>query len=466
LPPVTSSSRSTVGSIGSLSLGPRVQAVPDRLSGLPGALLLGQTDRTTIIGADSGQPLAVIEAPVQTAVPCTAGCQGLAWSRDAVRAFSLPQGRELWANSVLPPGSSARVICTQIADGSVLVELDWAPTPQGVPQRLWIALDRTSGAELWRRDRGADQWFCPWPRSAAAGDAFVYRTAGGGVGLARARSGAPLWQVDQLATVPDWIAADEHGVVVAGMFGPVIGLDRDSGRIRFVQEIPGRQLAALALDTDRIWTLTRPAASQEQGTEIPELHWLERKSGQTHTSPPWRTIAGSGAGTPHARAGSDDTGLWVVEGALFVTAGDGILRALDRSSGEQIWHWGIGAGALVTMVPDGNLIRPAVRTSNEVWIFEPVAAAARFHDVEIHGRLSLGGQPASRASILVGDSLVGTDGDGYYGIHVSSRGRIQLHAGRPCSEGDDAYEGNAEITIDGTSRHIQADIAAEREGCE
>jgi hypothetical protein len=49
---------------------------------------------------------------------------------------------------------------------------------------------------------------------------------------------------------------------------------------------------------------------------------------------------------------------------------------------------------------------------------------------------------------------------------VRTRGRIQIHAGVPCVERDAAFEGNAEVVIDGASQRLQADIAAELQGCD
>lgn len=463
MPQATPAAWSATSSIASLAPGPRIAATPDRLDSVSEAILLGQAGRTTVLGMDGGQPIAVIEAEVRVPVPCAGECLGFAWSRDAIRAFSLPQGSERWASDVLPAGSSTRLGCVQVSGQTALVELDWAPMPQDTPQRLWIALDRKSGAVLWRRDFGEDQWFCPWPGGSVSGDAFVYRTAGGGVGLARARTGERLWQVDALAASPDWIVADEHGIVVAGVAGPIVSLDQKGDR-RFVHEVLGRQIAAIAMERDRVWVLTWSAESREQGAETPVLHLVDRKSGAAHQIAPWKTITGSG--TPHARAGSEDAGLWVTEQAIFVNAGDGILRALDRTSGAELWHWGIGDGALVTMMSSGSLTRPVVRVGREVWIFEPQAAAAGMHEVEIHGQVAIAGRPASRVPVVVGDSLVETDESGHYRARVRTRGRIQIHTGVSCAESDDAFEGNAEVIIDGASQHLQADIAAELQGCE
>jgi outer membrane protein assembly factor BamB len=463
MPQATTADGSATSSITRLAPGPRIASAPARLDSVSDAILLGQAGRTTVVGTDGGQPLSVIEAEVRVPVPCAGECLGLGWSRGALRAFSLPQGRERWASDVLPAGSSTRVGCVQVSGQTALVELDWAPTPQETPQRVWIALDHESGAVLWRRDPGEDQWFCPWPGGSASGDAFVYRTAGGGVGLARARTGERLWQVDAPAASPDWIVADEHGVVVAGVAGPIVSLDQKGDR-RSVHEVPGRQIAAIAMERDRVWVLTWSAESREQGVETPVLHLLDRKSGAAHQIAPWKTI--TGGGTPHARAGSEDAGLWVTEQAIFANAGDGILRALDRTSGAELWHWGIGDGALITMVTSGSLTRPVVRVGSEVWLFEPHAAAAGSHEVEIHGQVAIAGRPASRVPVVVGDSLVETDERGHYRARVRTRGRIQIHTGVPCAESDDAFEGNAEVVIGGASRRLQADIAAELQGCE
>lgn len=438
----------------------RVPVAGTRAVGTAAHLVIGDRASTTVIDVGRGLRTA-LDGDVRVAQPCDAPCLGIVWRQDALHAIDVADGGERWTNRAIAPGSAVQLVSVLTVASSLVIELDWTPPGGGVAQRQWWVLDRASGALRFRFDRADDRWLCPWPRVPASAQAIVYRTRGGAVGLLDATSGRVHWQVDQPGAPPDLVLADDRGAVVAGNFGPVVGLDLTGGGRRFARELLGRRVAAIALDGDRVWVLTGSGESRERGTDQAELAWLDRATGALHTVAPWPSLSG---GAPVVRAGADNAGLWPADRILFVMAGDGILRALDRDDGRARWSWGVGADAHVVLTGKPGAARPAIVAEGEVWIFG-AGHPPPLTEAEVHGRVTIDGKPASRVTVVVGDSAVQTDDAGNYQLRIRGRGRVTIHAGRACGDGADAFDGTTQVVLTAASP-VRADVTATAVGCE
>lgn len=445
-----------------LTLVHRVPVGGARVDAAGAMLLIGDRASTEVMGLDLA--LAArrkLDGAALVARPCDRRCLALVWRRDGLHAVDLADGGERWISRAAVPDSAVALVSALGVGDSLVVELDWAPPAGGVAQRQWWVLDPATGALRFRFDRADDRWLCPWPRAPARTDAIVYRTRSGGVGLLDPRSGRSRWHVDQPGAPADLVLADDRGVVVAGNFGPVIGLGRARGQRGFARDLPDRRIAALALDGDRAWVLTHAAQAREHGVDRAELAWIDRATGELHAVAPWPSIAGGAAAV---RAGESNAGLWPAGGALVVTAGDGILRVLRREDGRPRWSWGIGADARVALAGPPGEPRPVVVAGGEAWIFGAGPPSPAI-ETEVHGTVTIAGQPAGNASILVGDSEVQTDDAGAYRVHVRARGRLTIDAGRACGDGPAAFHGTTEVVL-GSEPSIQADVRATAVDCD
>ena len=416
--------------------------------------------------ASDGTVLSELDTALVVPHGCGDPCRAYGLERGEIRAYELPAAAPRWSAQVFSPSGHGTIACARATGGVALLEVDWASTPSAVAHRYWLALDQADGTILWRRGQEHEHWLCPWPPGPAHGDAFVYSSRPGTVGLVDSRSGARIWQIEDVGVEPDWIVSDSRAIVIAGVRGPIAALGRESGARLWLHEIPRRRVVALALADDALWLLTLDGAPSEIGPDRPELIAIDRRTGRIQTTARWSTIIGDN--NPYVRSGLDELGLWITKTSVFVSPGDGILRAFDRATGVQRWHWGIGLDSQVALArsPAGNA-RPVVANhQGRVVIFELGLASVAPHRVELTGRVAIGDEAVASVPMVVGDSLVTTDDDGNFTATVATRGEIQIHMGRPCDEVDYAVEGNATVSVDGTATSIQVDIAAERDRCD
>lgn len=423
-------------------------------------LLLGERSSTKVVGLDR-TVRATLTGNAKVAYPCETRCTAIVWQQDALRAVDLTGGRERWASRAIAAGSAVTLVSVLAVSDALVIELDWAPSAGGLAQRQWWVFDQATGALRFRFDRADDRWLAPWPRSPGRNDAIAYRTRSGGIGLVDPKFGRPRWQVDEPGAPADFVLADDRGVIVAGNFGPVVGLDRATGQRRFSRALPDRRVSAITLDGDRIWVLTNSAESRERGIDHATLAWIDRRSGEHHTIAPWPSITGGAAAT---RAGESNAGLWPANDTLLVTAGDGILRALHRDDGRPQWSWGIGGDAQVALAGPPGALHPTVVAAGELWVFghgppQPIL------ETELHGTVTVNGKPAGEVTVLVGDAETQSDSAGAYRLRVRAQGRLTIHAGRACVDGSGAFDGTTQIVL-GAEPSIRADVQATAVDCD
>ncbi|MFB9587490.1 serine/threonine-protein kinase [Streptomyces racemochromogenes] len=236
-----------------------------------------------------------------------------------------------------------------------------APGPRPRPRPDAVGPRPTAG---WRTDERPDELH-------AAGERAVW-TTGAGVGCVDAPTGATLWTAYadegvRARPLPEpervWCAADADTVCVvvtsgAGSQGRLVVRDPADGRVRWWRELDG------PAELIPVPGLLLHAAHEE-------LTALDKTAGE----PVWR----------HRLSGVPS---FTVSGECLVVGGGGRLRALHLPSGTPLWSWPRGYDAGAPAAPDqaaggpvhvldGGVLRALDRRKGyELWRFEPGVPAA------------------------------------------------------------------------------------------
>jgi outer membrane protein assembly factor BamB len=205
----------------------------------------------------------------------------------------------------------------------------WATPPSGFGAGAaydagLVFVNAGDDIEAYRADTGALAWrqhlqevaFAGAP-VATGGAVYIGYGQGGGRMLAfRANDGQPLWSVNTVDGF-DAPAVDDHHVYVAGACANVAALDRASGQQVWLRRTgcSGGGSVTPALSGDRLW--------------VPELDY--QPSGDS--DPPILNTA-DGSLVSRFKGGRP-----VFQDGLAVLPGDGEVRAVDATSGKDVWRF-------------------------------------------------------------------------------------------------------------------------------
>ena len=211
---------------------------------------------------------------------------------DRLAAYELLTGKQLWIVTARPSHRPA--------------------TGEGL-----VFLAEPDGLTAVRSADGSVVWGLPFPEKLAVRPVWdngwlVISTTSGSTLAFRASDGHLIWRYDAggAATAPPALAGDQVYVPVAD--GRVLALRVETGALTWERKIGGTPNEVLALD-DRLYV----------GSKDNFLYCLMTRDGRVD----WRW-----------RTGGDIIGVPAVdERRVFFVSLDNVLRALDRTSGAQLW---------------------------------------------------------------------------------------------------------------------------------
>lgn len=228
----------------------------------------------------------------------------------AVAAFDLSSGRQIWRRNV-----EQRLISGPAVAGNTLLV--------GTRNGRLLALSTTNGEQLWATNVGGEVIASP----AAANGIAVVHTLDGRLIAYQVSDGSRLWTVER--NVPSLtmrgasVPVIRGGRVYAGLAnGHVIALDLQTGQLLWEQMIAlptGRSELARMVDIDGELQL---AGNMLFAASIGgKLASLAVDSGRVH----WKQDIAS----------ADSVGFNV--NRVFVTDLDGVVHAVNRQTGAQVW---------------------------------------------------------------------------------------------------------------------------------
>lgn len=271
-------------------------------------------------------------------IPTSDGSRLYADVEQEVRAFRLDDGTQLWSYPRPRGGPSALVP----RGGRLFFAGDTA-----------IALDATTGRELWRYALDSFAGFC---ESDGDGDAFYVGTKDHRVYALRASDGTPLWSRD---LGPDWpykgvvrgmtvsgdtvYAVVEHDTGVNGHIGTgdVFALDRRTGSVHWVYRNG---------DGSRL-NIVQSAARVAGNLLLLSANWdnqyvaVNRFTGKEA----WRVSGIPGYGGP-------DEAPEVSGDHAYVTSQDRHAMALELGTGRVLWRSPLASGATNLALCGGRLL--------------------------------------------------------------------------------------------------------------
>ena len=205
-----------------------------------------------------------------------------------------------------------------------------------------VARHAADGRELWRVERNVTL-----PLAAAGG--LVFLSAGDAVEALRGSDGATAWLLPRVTPAAPLVAAGEHLFVVTGE--EILAIRAADGAIAWRQPAGGVSLAP-AVDGDRLYLGAKDGRIVAMDAADGKLRWEKYLSGGVTAIAAHGGRVYAGAGDKHlycldARNGATKWPFRVgalVEGRIAVddqrvyfAAVDNVVRALDRSTGNQRW---------------------------------------------------------------------------------------------------------------------------------
>lgn len=295
-------------------------------------------------------------------------------------------------------------------------------TPAVAGNRIYVgsgdgrlyALDRDTGAEIWRLDAGSPVQCVP----AVEGGRVFFTTRSGSVLAVSASDGAVLWRVETGALIPfpwgreGWDYWTGSPTVVGGRVivgsgdGVVRALDAGTGAELWQVSTGGRIRATPAVREDLVVIGSFDGKLYALNLEDGAVRWTFATEGASMESSEWgfdrRSIQSSAA---------------VVDGTVYVGARDANLYAVDLASGQERWRtndntaWVISSPAVhegvVYSATSSSAISYAVdaATGEELW------------------RTRMGG-PVFGSPAVVGETVVTTDLGGWISVLDRTDGTV------------------------------------------
>ena len=309
-------------------------------------------------------------------------------SSGGVVALDLSDGRELWRRRTgaavrNAPAVHGDVLVVARADGIVegleaaTGELRWsvdlgeglernhavlhaAPTVFGGVayigvHRRFAAIDVESGAVRWEIDPATSTTLTSLAAAAVAGDRIYGTVARGRQGMfaLAADGGSELWRSSARAAVGVHASpiAGGSAIYLANARGEVLAFDRESGEALWTADL-------LTTDEWDYAIVGTPALTREKlfvPTQYDKLGAIDIRDG----SIAWTIEVGeSPLRTAHTRTVAASIGASpVVTGdVLWVGGADGLLRAIDPKTGDELWRLDLGSPITSGLAPAGPIL--------------------------------------------------------------------------------------------------------------
>jgi outer membrane protein assembly factor BamB len=280
-----------------------------------------------------------------------------------------------------------------------------APVSEG--DRVFVSLrsahlsarDIKDGRELWRIAKDVSS-----PFAAAGGLVFV--SAGDAIEALRAADGASAWTVPRLKAAAPLLAAG--GFVFAVTDAEIVAIRAQDGGIAW-RHAAGGVHHAPAIDGDRLYVGADDGRIVAMDLATGAVRWEKYVTGGVTALAAHRGLVYAGAGDKHLYCldARDGATRWpfrvgaIVNGAIAVdddrvyfAALDNVIRALDRSTGNQHWKTPLTRRPLGGVRALGHVIFVPVASAELVMLFD--RDGARSGVIPLPGETSRDTPPAAR----------------------------------------------------------------------
>lgn len=279
------------------------------------------------------------------------------------------------ADKVVPPRVPVAEIWTQDLNDGVTVPpvADASRAYLALKSGHVVAFDLTNGREIWRIDLAVTQ-------PMAAENDLLFVSAGDTIQALRGADHAVAWTLPKVAITAPLVAVDQWLIAVTD--SEVLAIAAKDGRVIWHKPAGGVTLAP-ALDEDHVYLGSDDGTVLALTLAMGEQSWDQYADGGVNAIAAYRGIVYVGSGNKILYAfknGKQD--WWIPVGAevlghiaidqdrIYFTAKDNVVRALERTHGNQRWMQPLRNRPFDGVMVSGHLVFVPLATHELPMIFD------------------------------------------------------------------------------------------------
>ena len=239
----------------------------------------------------------------------------------------------------------------------------------------FVALDAKDGREQWRIQKEVSTPF-------AVGDGLIFVSAGDAIEALRATDGASAWLVPRVKAAVPLVAAG--GLVFAVTDAEILAIRASDGGIAWRHPAGGVRHAP-ALDGDRLYLGANDGRLLAMDAATGAVRWEKYVPGGVTALAAHRGLVYAGAGDKHLycldgrngarrwpfRVGAFVSGhIAVDDDRVYFAALDNVVRAVDRSNGNQRWKTPLSRRPIAGVRALGHVVFVPVAGAELVMLFD------------------------------------------------------------------------------------------------